>query len=281
MGDDQSDDLHSAKQVGYDIYVRAGLVEYLLERNDRAVAFFEKAKPLQPAQTYVVAHGKIPTGIERLIEAAKSGKTLTPEIVRQGDEQAKLILMLADIYFQGREFTKSWELCNRLIYSEAIARATREQRSYAHYKRARSCYCLHGKARKPDAALADYVVAVRAAPRAPWASTAMFLAANILWNHKHNPDAAVSIWNRLIRSYPGSKEADASTLFISVVYRWTNRADDARKVLTDFLAKHPESPLADGARKQLAKLDSPPHGKGDQTPRQGDDAKTGRQQQNQ
>ena len=167
LGDDQSDDLHSAKQVGYDIYVRAGLVEYLREHNDRAVTFFEKAKPLQPERTYVVAHGKIPTGIERLIETAKSGKSLTPDVVRQGDEQAKLILMLADIYFQGREFAKSWELCNRLIYSDAIARATREQRSYAHYKRARSCYCLHGKARKPDAALADYVVAVRTAPRRP------------------------------------------------------------------------------------------------------------------
>ena len=88
---EQSDDLHSLKEVGYDIYVRAGLVEYLSDHNDRAVAFFEKAKPLQPERTFVVAHGKIPTGIERLIEAAKSGKSLTPEIVRQGDEKAKLI----------------------------------------------------------------------------------------------------------------------------------------------------------------------------------------------
>ena len=80
-----------------------------------------------------------------------------------------------------------------------------------------------------------------AVPRAPWASTAMFLAANILWNDKHNPDAAVSIRNCLIRDLSRSKEADASTLFISVVYGWTNRPDDARKVLTDFLAKHPDT----------------------------------------
>ena len=103
----------------------------------------------------------------------------------------------------------------------------------------------------------------------------MFLGANIEWNHKHNAEGAVSIWNRLLRQYPESKEADASTLFISVVYRWTNRPDEARKVLTEFLARHADSPLAEGARKQLAKLDSAPQGEGNKAPRQRGDAKTG------
>ena len=271
--------MRSVKQIGYDIYVRAGLVEFLLEHPERTVGLFEKAKPLQPERKFVVVHGTIPTGIERLIEAAKSGKSLTPEIVCKGDQKAKLILMLADVYYQGQEWQRSLDLCTRLIKG-AAPKASREQKSYAYFKRGRSYYGPRDKARDPDAALADYVAAVRAAPKAPWAAKAMFLAANIQWNHKHNADAAVSIWNRLIHNYPQSKEADASTLFIGVIYRWTNRSDEARKVLTDFLAKHSDSPLAGGARKQLAKLDSPPHGNDDQSPRQGDDANTGREQRN-
>ena len=291
------DTLPTARQTGYDIYVRAGLVEYLTESGKGdcpspsgasprglsplplAVAFFEKAKPLQPDRNFVVVHGTIPTGIERLIEAAKSNKSLTPEIVRKGDEKAKLILMLADVYFQGREFGKSRELCNQAINSKSVLQATREQRSYAYFKRALSCFSLHGQDCKPDLALADYVAAVRAAPNVSWASTAMFYAANIEWNYKHDPNAAVSIWNRLIRNYPKSKEADASTLFIGVVYQWTNRPDEARKVLANFMVKHPDSPLAEGAQKQLAKLDSTIHKNENdtQTSRHGGDAKTGQQ----
>ena len=273
------DTLPSLRQTGYDIYVRAGLVEYLLEHPERAVAFFEKAKPFTPERTYVEANGHIPTGIERLIQAAKTGKSLTPEVVRNGDEKARLILMLADVYYAGEEWKRSLDLCTRVI-GGAAPKATREQRSYAHFKRARSYYSPHGAARDPDAALADYVAAVRAAPKAPWASTAMFLGANIEWNHKHNAEGALSIWNHLIRHYPQSKEADESTLFISVVYRWTNRPDEARNALTDFLARHPGSPLAEGARKQLTKLDSASHRMGDETPRQGGDTKTGPQHAN-
>jgi len=72
------------------------------------------------------------------------------------------------------------------------------------------------------------------------------------------PDAAVATWTRLTREYPNTIEADSSALFISVVYRWMNRPDDAKKVLKDFLAKHPRSPVAQAAREQLAKLGAPP-----------------------
>ena len=56
------------REIGYDIYLRAGLLEYLQEQFGAAVVFFEKAKPLAPPQNILVVYGKIPTGIERLIE---------------------------------------------------------------------------------------------------------------------------------------------------------------------------------------------------------------------
>ena len=39
-----------------------GLVEYLLDHPERAVGFFEKAKPLQPERNFVVVHGHDPHG---------------------------------------------------------------------------------------------------------------------------------------------------------------------------------------------------------------------------
>ena len=82
------------------------------------LAFFEKAKPFAPSPQTSQVIGKPPsTGIERLIEAAKTGKTLTPDIVRKGDSTAKLAMMLADIYPEAREYEKSLDLCNRLLTS--------------------------------------------------------------------------------------------------------------------------------------------------------------------
>ncbi|VAX40043.1 hypothetical protein MNBD_PLANCTO02-1280, partial [hydrothermal vent metagenome] len=73
-------------KVAYDIYVRAGLVAYVKQDLPKAVELFEKAKPFQPPRTFTVVHGTVPTGIDRLITAAKQGKSLTPKSVLEGDE---------------------------------------------------------------------------------------------------------------------------------------------------------------------------------------------------
>jgi len=251
IGEEQSDALRSVKQLGYDIYVRAGLVEYLLEHPERAVGFFEKAKPLQPERNFVVVQGTIPTGIERLIEAAKSNKVLTPEVVRKGDEKAKLILMLADVYHEGQQWDRSLDLCNNVL-TGVSPRATREQKSYACFKRGRNYYSLgNGMSCNPDAALSDYVAAVREAPKVPWASKAMFLAANLEWNHKGKPDIAIATWKRLLREYPKSKEVDRSAYFIAVTYEWSNRPEKAIKAYEQFLEKFPDSYFVKSARRQM------------------------------
>ena len=255
IGEEQADALRSLKQVGYDIYIRAGLVEYLLDHPERAVGLFEKAKPFAPERNFVEVNGHIPTGMERLIEAAKSAKSLTPEVVRKGDEKAKLILMLADVYHEGQEHEKSLDLCTGIV--EGIARkASREQKSYAYYRRARNHYLIAGSAFDPDAAMADYVAAVAAAPKAPWADSAMFLAGNIEWNHKHNADAAISVWRRLLKDYPKSVEADRCALFIGIACFYSKRYPQAKKALEEYLADYPGSEFIDSAREVLDKCNA-------------------------
>ncbi len=136
-------------------------------------------------------------------------------------------------------------------------RGPRQSRSPTRtFRRARNYYRSAGAAFNFEAAYEDYGEAARAAPKAPWASEAIFLAANILWNHKHDPDGAAALWKRLGREYPNTKDADAGTLLLSVALQWTDRPEEAKRVLEEFLRKRPESPLADGAREELAELAS-------------------------
>ena len=255
IGEEQSDALRSAKQLGYDIYVRAGLVEYLLEHPEHAIGFFEKAKPLQPERNYVEANGHIPTGIERLIEAAKMNKSLTPEVVRQGDERAKMILMLADVYHEGQQHDKSLDLCTRVVAGSA-PKATREQKSYAYFRRARNHYLIVDSLFDPNAALADYVAAVAASPKSPWADSAMLLAGNVEWNDKHNAGAAIAVWRRLLKEYPKSSEADRCAFFIGVAHFFSKQYPEAEKALQEFMVSYPDSEFADSAKDILAKCNA-------------------------
>jgi outer membrane protein assembly factor BamD (BamD/ComL family) len=294
FGDASADGLRSVRQIGYEIYIRAGVVAYLSDDGKKkptsppllspstpspatmppaataasattaaasatttatapattiaaALAFFEKAKTLQPERDFVVVQGTIPTGIERLIEAAKSGKSLTPDIVRQGDEKARLILMLADVYHIGEQWPQSLKLCDRVI-TGAAPKATREQKSYAHFKRARNCYRHDREFRDLNAAFAGYAASVRIAPDAPWADNAMFLAANIQWNYKHDPNAAIALWQRLCRTYPKSEEAHRAAYYIGVVYELTNKPVKAKETFNAFLKAFPDSPFVELVR---------------------------------
>ena len=254
--------------AGYEIYVRAGLLEYLQDRYAQATVLFEKARPLAPPRSFDVVQGQIPTGIERLIEAAKSNKPITPEIVRQGDTTAKLMLMLADIYLKGQEYRQSWCLCDRLLNGAATG-ATREQRSWALLERGRSAFYLTSedpefasricKGRTADgikAALADFQSASLTAPQAEWASTALFLSANIQWNHFQDLRAATALWQRLAQRYPKSEEAARAAYYVAVAYQWNDRPQEARRAFEEFLQQRPDSHMAAAAREHLKEIES-------------------------
>ena len=53
----------------------------------------------------------------------------------------------------------------------------------------------------PDPTIADYLAAVSAAPKAEWADESLFLAANVHWNSKQHVDAAIALWQRLLKEH--------------------------------------------------------------------------------
>lgn len=230
------DVLPPLKQIAYSIYLRAGLVEYLLEHPKEALAFFDKAKPLQPKQNFVVVQGHIPTGLERLMEVAKANKSLTPEIVRKGDEKARLILMLADVQIEGAQWAKVIELCDLVVCAQRFP-VTAEQRSWAHYQKAKALY------RVPEyrKAYADYVLAQRTSPNAPWASRALFFAACITANSFQDNVQAVAEFTTVVKKYPKSDVAAKAAYFIGVTYQDDKQWDQARVAFQWFLRNYPDS----------------------------------------
>lgn len=249
---DEDAGLRTLKQVGYDIYVRAGLVEYLSEHNDRALEFFEKAKPLQPERNFVVVHGTIPTGIERLIDVAKSGKSLTPEIVRKGDEKARLILMLADVYLEAAEHEKARELAT-LVVDGPRGSSTVAQRSWAHRQRA---VALSNLGMKPDAKL-EYLSAQRTFPSAPWASQCLFMAGTIIYNDERRLQDAIGVFQEVVNRYPTSEFAAKAAYFVGVIYEWNRQWSLAKAAYQKVIRDYPESRWASAAMNHhLKKVDA-------------------------
>jgi len=220
-------------------------VEYLLEHPERAVGFFEKAKPLQPERNFVVVQGTIPTGIERLIAAAKSGKSLTPEVVRKGDEKAKLILMLADVQLEANQWDKTVELCDTVIHATRFS-VTPDQKSWAHHQRATAIYGI------PDCknAYTDFVLAQKASPNAPWAADSLFQAACITNNFFQDKPRAVAEFTAVVKKYPKSDIAPKAGYFVGVACEWDKEWDRARLAYNWFLKRYPDSQWANLVKNQ-------------------------------
>ncbi len=259
-------------KVAYDIYVRAGLIAYLKQDYPKATELFKKAKPFQPPRNFTVVHGTVPTGIERLITVAKQGKSLTPKSVIEGDEKARLILMLADVYHQGRQSERAIELCNRVLKENAAKKATKAQKSYAFFRRGRSRYHVTAltmskttreeRSKMNQETYKDYIAAQKIAPKEAWAVEAMYMAAIMLWNHsdKSTPrkktqaaDRSITLHRKVTKTYIDSKEAANSAYFVGVLYEWSGRHKEAKRVLEIVRSRYP-SQIKD-ANRHLEKIE--------------------------
>jgi TolA-binding protein len=230
-----AENLPTAQQTGYAIYLRAGLVEYLLEHPEAAVGFFENAKPLAPPRKAVLV-GSIPTGLEELIDVARSGVMLTPKEVRAGDPKAKLILMLADVHVKGHEWAKAIELCDKVIQAKNFS-VTALQKSWAYHQKATAIYGI------PDCANAfdDYVRAQATAPKAPWAAESLFYAGCIANNFRQDSALAMAHYKAVVEKYPAHELASKAAFFIGVRYEAEEDWHRAKAAYTSFLKKYPDS----------------------------------------
>ncbi len=265
--ENSSGTLRSVRQVGYEIYIRAGLVEYLKVRGEgkarnetpdspeqssasaksypRTLAFFEKAKPLQPERNFVVVQGHIPTGIERLIKVAETGRSLTPEIVCKENEQVGLVLQFADLQLEANQCNKAIELYDLVIYPTRF-RVTAHQKSWAHHQKATAIYAI------PDCknAYNDFVQAQLSCPGAPWAARSLFQAACITNNFFEDKAKAATQFMVVVKRYPNSDVASKAAYFAGVTTEWDKQLDNAKVAYQWYLKKYPGSQWAELVKTQ-------------------------------
>ncbi len=253
--DGESSPLPSHREIGRAIYLRAGLVESLLDRPSEAAGFFEKAKSLEPGTFFQDPMYGAHWGVKSLIASARANKPFTPAMVRQGASEVGLILLFADTYCRSGNHEKSLELCNRLLHEDAIEGMTAEQRSYAHFRRGRNYFRVAQSPRNVDLAYGEFVQSSRLAPGAPWGAQAKFQAANILWNKKQDHEGAIAGWREVIRTYPDSPEAQSSVWFIGATYQAMGRLEDAKRAFEEFLYEYPTSRGLRGVRADLAQVE--------------------------
>ncbi|MBN1123944.1 MAG: tetratricopeptide repeat protein [Sedimentisphaerales bacterium] len=226
----------------YSAYLRCGLVDFLAKRYEQANDRFEKAKAFTPPSGYLAVQGSVPTGIDRMLSAAKAGKPITPAEALEGDEKASLILQLADVHYTAGNYFRALRL-SEIVLNAKDVKLSQEQQSWALLRRGRCRFCLEGKTRDPLAAMEDYMAAVTRAPRAPWAYRGLFLSGNILFNTKHDVKGAVELWRRMLREYPDSPEAHRAAYYIGVSYEVSKQRNKALAAYNDFLRSYPDSPF--------------------------------------
>lgn len=240
---------HRLNSTIYGCYLRAGITSYLAKNRSDAMNFFALATQVAPSRDFTIVEGSIPKGIERLASATASPHHLTPdEAIDDKHEKASLVLQLADLYDLVQDYGRARSLCD-LILTGGIS-ATNAQKSWALFRRGRAYFCADHDARDPISAKKDYLAAVDASPKAPWAYRGLFLAGNIAFNTEHDVYAAVSLWQRLINDYPESSEAPRSAYYIAVAYQLSGKTDEARKAFELFVSRYPDSPFVPLVKKR-------------------------------
>jgi outer membrane protein assembly factor BamD (BamD/ComL family) len=231
------------RPVLYACYTRAGLVAYLARDFKSSRESFKKARSHAPPPNAVVVYGRVRTGTERLIAMAEAGQSLTPAEVLKGDGRVQLMLQLADVYFQGQDFDHGIALLDVITATRGKS-ATPTQRSWAHLMRGR---CLYGKL-KPQSARKEYLRSAGVDPKAPWASRALFFAANVTYNYGPDKKRAAVEWQRVASKYPRSREAEMAEYYIAWSYQMAGKRVEALRAYHSFLKKYPASPYASAIR---------------------------------
>jgi len=223
-----------------ELYVRAGLTLCLAGKGKEALPVLKTADSFMPP---VASAGLVFGRSGGLIDAIRRDYKITPEEAQAGDPGAALLLKLADLYSCADDYDKARSLCTRVIEAKS-AGITREQKSYAFFRRGRSSYCMGPRRWDLSQAKADYTAGADLAPRAPWAAKGLFLAGNICFNYDRDYDRAITAWTRVLQMHPEAEEAERCAYYLGVAHEARKCPGEARAAFEQFLRKYPSSRFA-------------------------------------
>ena len=233
-----------------EVYWRYGLVKFV----QGGVGYAKYALPRADALA-----GKAPqpgtrlSGDEqaRMVVTAQAlrGRPLTPLTLWTSKKPNYPYIHFAEVLARTNDYERARDYATRVL-SRKGQELTGYQSSYMYYLRGR-CYNGIPDRKQRSRAPADFLAAQKADPKAPWADTCLFLAANARWNHEHDAKAAIALWRRLMKEYPQSREWDRSAYYVGVIHQQEKRYADAKAAYETLLKEKPKTSFAKLTKEKL------------------------------
>lgn len=224
-------------RLNYELHLRSAVIHFLAEEYEDAVRAFDCARPFAPPPAFKVIKGTPKNGIDKIIEVARKRKKLTPEAVCAAAGRVSTRLQVADILFAAGEYEEAKSLYEPVV-AMSPKHATEVQRSWACFKAGRCTYAQL----EPLGAKMLFLESARIARDTPWHVSALLFAANIAHNYEKKIDDAIELWRTVIKSHPGTPEAERCAYHIALALDWASRTDEARAAYENFLKSYPKSP---------------------------------------
>jgi outer membrane protein assembly factor BamD (BamD/ComL family) len=91
-------------------------------------------------------------------------------------------------------------------------------------------------------------------PQSKYAPEALQMAGRTYTGPLHDGDKALALFQRIIKEYPQSSEAEPATYSIAILNYWMKRNQAAKKAFEDFIKTYPNSVYVPAAQKILSEL---------------------------
>jgi tetratricopeptide (TPR) repeat protein len=229
----------SLKASIYSVYLRAGLIAYLQQRKDQAVALFHEANRFD---TSLRKRTGAETSMDRMISIARGEKKpLTPEdlLASLKNERQKTGILLGDLALMTFDPQRAGSLYERLLTGvPPFPAPTAEVESYLLFRIGQSLEFQ----RKHDEAMA-YLNRLYDPKYAkyPWTADGIFRIGTWTHNSTQEPTKAMKHWEYVFTKNPEHPEAERSLFYYGLS---AMRIKDYRRAVAafrEYLKRYPDS----------------------------------------
>lgn len=227
------------KSVKYEIYLRAGLVAYLSQDHDKAVAMFTEGGKFD-----VSARKKAgaETGMQRMIRIVRGKmKMLTPdellELVK--NERQKTAILLADLYLMAFEPEKAGQLYGRILAGkQPFPKPSAGVEAYLLWRQGQS---LQFQDRHDEAIACLKKLYNPKYAKYPWAAEGIFRVGTWRFNKTQDVKEGLEHWRFVFTKFPKHKEAERSLFYYGYFSDNLGDPEQAVKAYTLYLKRYPNS----------------------------------------
>ena len=235
--------LQSLRRVIYRCYAQAGLVAYLAEERQRAVAFFRKARGFEDSHREKLG---VNTGMDRMVAVAeKSIEELVPWdlLGKLQREEQKTCLRLADLKLLTFQPDRAEKLYRRLLSGKRpFPKPKKELRSYLFYRLGQA---LKFQGKREEARRYLEQLYEPEYSRYKWAADGISRLGTWTYNTTDDADASMKHWMYVFTKYPDHPEAERSLFFYGITAVHEEDYETAQDAFELYVERYPDSRWTD------------------------------------